>query len=265
MSVSVEIPVPDLEEVVNFRDFGGCPGADGRRVVRGRLFRAGHLGEATARDVAALATLELAVVADLRRAAERKRLPSRCPGAPDAILIEHLAPLADVVAPHLAYLARPDLNEQEVSDLLASVYRNYPFDPDYVVAFRQWFAALAVARGPVLVNCHAGKDRTGMCAALTLHALGVSHGDIMDDYMATNRHSRLDERMPKLAADFQRDNGRPVVEALMRRLMGVETRYLDGCFAAIVERHGTVDAYLAAVLGVDAEVRQTLRDRYLED
>jgi protein-tyrosine phosphatase len=265
MSVSVAISVPDFEQVVNFRDFGGHPAADGRRVVRGRLFRAGHLGEASERDVAALATLELAVVADLRRAAERKRLPSRCPRTPDAILIEHQAPLADVVAPHLAYLARPDLNEEEVSELLASVYRKYPFDPDYVAAFRQWFEALAVAQGPVLVNCHAGKDRTGMLAALTLYALGVSHEDIMADYMATNRHSRLDERMPRLAADFLRDNGRPVVEPLMRRLMGVETRYLEGCFAAIIEQHGTVDAYLAAVLGVDTEVRRTLRERYLED
>jgi hypothetical protein len=66
-----------LDCIVNFRDFGGHDARDGRRVVWGRLFRSGHHAEATKADLASLAGLELGLIVDLRRPAERRRLPSR--------------------------------------------------------------------------------------------------------------------------------------------------------------------------------------------
>jgi len=48
---------PGFEQVVNFRDFGGCPSADGGRVRRGVLYRSAHFGEATDRDLALLERL----------------------------------------------------------------------------------------------------------------------------------------------------------------------------------------------------------------
>jgi protein-tyrosine phosphatase len=45
------------------------------------------------------------------------------------------------------------------------------------------FAALARADSPPAVfHCHAGKDRTGVVAALLLEALGVGRDDVLDDY-----------------------------------------------------------------------------------
>jgi len=48
-----------LDSVLNLRDFGGYPTADGRRIVRGRLYRSAHHGRATPTDLEALAALEL--------------------------------------------------------------------------------------------------------------------------------------------------------------------------------------------------------------
>merc|ERR1712110_758556 len=42
---------------------------------------------------------------------------------------------------------------------------------------------------PIAFGCMAGKDRTGILGQLVLSALGVSHEDILADYLATNRSS----------------------------------------------------------------------------
>ncbi|HNS86456.1 MAG TPA: Rieske 2Fe-2S domain-containing protein, partial [Parvularculaceae bacterium] len=89
-----------------YKFIGGAPTTDGRRVIRGRLFRSGHHSEATDADLAALAGLPLGLIVDLRRPAERERMPSRRPAGWAAAVIEHEGP-GDAVAPHLAGLMGP--------------------------------------------------------------------------------------------------------------------------------------------------------------
>jgi protein tyrosine/serine phosphatase len=50
----------------------------------------------------------------------------------------------------------------------------------------------------------------------------------------------------------------------IRTLMGVEADYIVTAFNRAAERHGSVDAYLAAVIGVDVSMRDALRAAYLE-
>ncbi|HEY3481105.1 MAG TPA: tyrosine-protein phosphatase, partial [Streptomyces sp.] len=61
-------PEPELTGVRNFRDVGGLPTADGRRVRHGVLFRSGHLAHADEGDTAFLAGLGLHTVFDFRNA-----------------------------------------------------------------------------------------------------------------------------------------------------------------------------------------------------
>lgn len=63
---------PVLAGVRNFRDVGGLPTVDGRRVRYGRLFRSGHLAHATAEDRAFLTSLGLHTIFDFRNAADQK-------------------------------------------------------------------------------------------------------------------------------------------------------------------------------------------------
>ncbi len=260
---SVESEALDLEGVVNFRDFGGHEALDGCRVVQGRLFRSGTHGPATDRDLAALAKLDWGVIVDLRRPAERQRDPARRPNPFNGLLIEHEGPLEPATAPHLAFLAVPDLTEAQILAQMTEGYRGYPFDPHYVTVYRRYFEALAKCDGAVLIHCHAGKDRTGVLAALTLHILGVSHDDILEDYLATNRHNRVEDRLPGLMADFQRDHGIPAPEALLRRVMGAEAQYLDAAFEAILAGHGSVERYMDIALGVGVEQRKQIQSRFL--
>src|ERR1044072_1980466 len=72
--VTQQIPStePDLAGVRNFRDVGGLPTADGRRVRYGVLFRSGHLAHATEEDAAFLTSLGLHTIFDFRNAADQK-------------------------------------------------------------------------------------------------------------------------------------------------------------------------------------------------
>ena len=267
MSVAEAAPLHaalDLEKVVNFRDFGGHVGADGRRVARGRLYRSGHFGRATPEDMARIGELGVSMVVDLRRIAEREREPSPWPQPFAGRVLEHGGPHDPVVAPHLAYLTQDGLTPDDVAERLSGSYRRHPFDAHYAALFRSYFDALSDIEGAVLIHCHAGKDRTGMLAALTLHALGVAYDDIVDDFLATNLYSRVEKNLRARLRDFERDNGRPVDEALMWRMLGVERGYIDAMCAEMVQRHGSVDAYLEEAMGVTPAVRERLRDRFLE-
>lgn len=53
-------------------------------------------------------------------------------------------------------------------------------------AFAVVFNAVAEARGPVLFHCFAGKDRTGLVAAMLLELAGVSRQHIAEDYAETD-------------------------------------------------------------------------------
>jgi protein-tyrosine phosphatase len=253
----------DFEGVTNFRDFGGQPTGDGRRVRSGVLYRSGHLGAVTDADLERLAELDFSLVVDLRRAAERKREVSRLPGASRVKVLEHAGPLEAAVAPHLTFLSVPDATPELVTQQMTVGYRGYPFDPYYVTLYRDYFAELARLEGRVLVHCHAGKDRTGVLCALTLHLLGVDREQIVEDYLLTNRRGRADARLEEMRGKFQRERGKPVDDALLKRLMKADRVYLEAAFDAIAAEHGSVEAYLDERVGVTPQVRAAIRERLL--
>jgi protein-tyrosine phosphatase len=253
----------ELDGVINFRDFGGGPGADGRRIRTGRLFRSGHHAAATDADLERLAELEFALFVDLRRPPERTRDPARRPAAALARVLEHRGPADQLVAPHLTFLAEPGATPARVSEQMMVGYRGYPFDPHYVAVYRDYFALLAELEGPVLINCHAGKDRTGFLCALTLHVLGAPREDIRADYLATNRHNRADARLAEMAAQFRETHGHAPSDALLRAMLSADAAWLEAAFAAIAEQQGDTDAYLAGVIGVTPAVRDAIRGRLL--
>jgi protein tyrosine/serine phosphatase len=114
------------------------------------------------------------------------------------------------------------------------------------------------------VNCAAGKDRTGILCALTHHILGVEEADLRADYELTNTAVNVDEFLPQAAAFFNEQVGKIYEPEVFRPFLGVRLRYLDTAFNVIHDKHGTVDAYLADVLGVDDVAQERLRARLLE-
>ena len=128
----------------------------------------------------------------------------------------------------------------------------------------RYLSRLAEGHGPSLVNCMAGKDRTGIAVAMLHLAVGVHRDDVVEDYLLTNTAGDPEARIAAGAETIRAVTGQ-LDDAVLRVLMGVQPEYLETALAAIEERHGSIDAYLEEALGIDAATRDRLRAELVED
>ncbi len=176
----------------NFRDLGGYPAADGRRTRWGRLFRSDTLHELTDGDLVVLRDVGLASVIDLRTPAEVERT-GRGLLAGEPVRYVNLSVLGD----------QRDTGEARAAPTIA----DFADVADRYVSYLDNGTALVEAMGiltdeasyPVVFHCAAGKDRTGVLAALVLDCLGVDRRAIVDDYALTA--TRMDLIMGRLRRD----------------------------------------------------------------
>ena len=251
-----------LEGIDNFRDYGDYPVAGGRRLKRGVLYRSAGHSRATDADLARMAALEIAVVVDLRRREERERDPSRRPAGFAGVVIANEHPHEE--DSWRDHVSSGDLTAQSSRDYMIDYYRKAPFDERHIDLFTRYFIALAEQGGPILIHCAAGKDRTGILAALTHHIAGVHPDDITADYLLTNNAVRMAERLPMIAQFITEISGQVPDDDAVLTVMGVDTIYLDTAFAAIAGRFGGTDAYLEQALGVTPALREALVNRLVE-
>jgi protein tyrosine/serine phosphatase len=250
-----------LQGVENFRDFGDYAAGQGR-LKTGVLFRAAHQAEATDEDLVAMAGLGIVTIVDLRRPNERERDPSRrWEGFAAEVIDNDLGVTGE--DPWHTFLRGSDLSAQSIRDYLVEYYRRAPFKERHLDLFRRYFQALGAARGPVLIHCAAGKDRTGLLAALTHHVAGVADDDVIDDYLLTNNEERFVRRGPKFAAVIETATGRRPSDTAMRTAMGVEADYLATALAEMKAQYGSIDGYLENAVGLDAAGREAVRAHIL--
>jgi protein-tyrosine phosphatase len=252
----------DFDGIENFRDFGGYDTALGRPLKRGLLYRSANHAYASDSDLEQMRALGIAAVVDLRRTDERTREPSRRWPEFAGQVIEN-----DIASPHADWAVvmkgLPEVTAQWFYDDSLNYYRRAPFEPRHIDLFRRYFQALADGVGPVVVHCAAGKDRTGLICALTHHIAGVSHADIVADYLLTNEESRLARKMDFLGPWIEKQVGLTPSREALRVAVSVNTDYLEMAFSVIAAAHGSTDAYLADVLGVDGAMRERLQARLL--
>jgi protein tyrosine/serine phosphatase len=252
----------DFDGIENFRDFGGYETVSGRSLKQGLLYRSANHAYASDADLERMRALNIAAIVDLRRTEERAREPSRrWPGFAGQV-IEN-----DIFSDHADWAVimkgLPEVTAQWFYDDCMGYYRRAPFEPRHIDLFRRYFHALADGGGPVVVHCAAGKDRTGVICALTHHITGVGREDMIADYLLTNDEVRQARKVDFLGGWIEKQVGLTVSPEALRVAVSVNTDYLETAFAVIEERHGSIDAYLADVLGVDAPLRERQQARLL--
>jgi protein-tyrosine phosphatase len=238
-----------LSGCVNFRDLGGYPGAEGRRIRWRRLFRADGLSRLDAADCALLADLGLTTVIDLRtlgEVEERGRFPE------DAFAVEyHHLPLTDVLPP------TDELERYDEPAFVTTRYRHL-FTQGSTSLSRAITVLAEPDALPAVFHCSAGKDRTGILAALVLGFLGVPREVIVEDYALSA------EAMGALLERLKREYAESVdaVERFAPAVIAVSPDSMASFLDALADEHGTFDE-LAQTLGVTAPVER-LRATLLE-
>ncbi|MBY8345713.1 tyrosine-protein phosphatase [Streptomyces spinosirectus] len=265
MTQQIPSTEPELTGVRNFRDVGGLPTTDGRRVRFGVLFRSGHLAHATEEDAEFLASLGLHTVFDFRNAADKKlEGPDvELPGVRNVNL-----PLSDpadgaefwkMVRDGEIEQLRGILGDGRAADRMITSYRT--IIKERTAEHARVLRSLAEDSVPALMHCAAGKDRAGLSIAVTLLALGVEREAIIADYLESNaKHRRYKvRRSSSSSAGYS-----PEVMELLSPLFEARAEYLAAAFETIEETWGDIDSYLEQGLGLTPELRASLRERLLD-
>jgi len=158
----------------NFRDLGGHPARHQRRVRRKMIYRSAHLAELPAESP--LRALDLRTLVTLQSRVEVSHLGRPIDAILKSVRWEHI-PIgdrwfdADNPAP---------LGDEPGQEHLALVSQ-------FCEAWHTFFRILAEGEVyPLLFHCSAGRDRTGVGAAMLLEMLGVERDNIVADFLQSN-------------------------------------------------------------------------------
>ncbi len=127
---------------------------------------------------------------------------------------------------------------------------------------RRMFAELLAGHAPLVFNCTAGKDRTGVAAALLLTALGVPRETVTQNYLLTNRY--LDTRRLIASGSTTPNAWMRLPAPVQRALMAADRSYIEAALAVLDQHRGGPEGYFQDTLGLSRGDLAKLRDMYLE-
>ncbi len=236
-----------LNGASNFRDLGGYVGHEGRTVQWRKIFRSDHLASLDEQDVGQLKTLGIARSFDFRGVQESQAQSYAWPGIERHSLSIEPTVVQRLQAQHLT--GRP-LSEADALDAMQTTYREFVKSDSH--RFAELFEHLLAKPDPLLFHCTAGKDRTGLAAALILSALGVSEQDIWQDYLLTNQ---LYKRNHTGATTLSPE--------VLKIVWQVQESFLKASLEVIQQDHGGMHNYLSQQLKLSPAALQKLRSNYL--
>lgn len=234
-----------MEGGFNFRDLGGYQTISGKSVKWGKVFRSDELNMLTSSDLEYLSSIPLCTIIDFRSESEMKHAPDK---KASSVLYTYDLSISPGNLTNRDSLENLDYKNGE--DMMKKINRMFVTDSAIIAQYQTFFELLQdETKTPLIFHCTAGKDRTGMGAALFLAALGVDEDIIFADYLLSNQY--LKEKYRSVI------QGRPQLQALFE----VRPEYLRAGFNQIKEDHGSVENYLTQILHVDLE---KMKDIYLE-
>jgi protein-tyrosine phosphatase len=240
-----------LSGPLNFRDLGGYPTRDGRVVQWGRLYRSDSLHHLTEPDGRRLADLGIRTALDFR--------------AHDELVEVGIGRLGELDIHHV-HLPTVDqaLNRRPAADWTPPPSAAAVYVTMMEHGARAYAGALAALAAPdtlpAVFFCMAGKDRTGIFAAVVLSLLGVPDDEIVADYALTHEvidelHARTRIARPEIDED--------VWDRLPPDIRGAHGRTLEQLLELVAERWGSLGGYVDAI-GVPATTIADLRAALLD-
>jgi protein-tyrosine phosphatase len=212
---------------MNFRDLGGHPTGDGGRVQTGRVYRSAHLASLNGGEPHPLREIQLSTLVTLQ-----SRLEVRHLGAPRAEFLhpavrwEHI-PIGDT------WFREDGFHKTDVKP----GHEHLVILMEFLDGWRSFFELLAEREAyPLLFHCSAGRDRTGVGAAILLELLGVDRERIVADFLASN------ETFPKM-------------------LLGPDQ--LTPIFA-MIDEYGSIEGFMHEVLALTPVAIEAIRRNLLD-
>ncbi|KAI0700583.1 protein-tyrosine phosphatase-like protein [Cytidiella melzeri] len=255
-----KLPFVSVPGVVNVRDLGLYPTKYSGMITKPNiLYRSGEVSRITEEGQHRLRELGVTVVYDLRSDTEIEKYNTPCP------VIEGIDVVRVPVFKH----------EDYTPEMMAKRFELYASGK--TEAFMELYSQILEHGGPAfgaifrhvrdhpdsgcMFHCTAGKDRTGVAAALFLKLAGVDDDAIAEDYSLTRVgrepiRALVMERLAKVPM-FAADNEKALNMLTSRKeVMIAFLRLID-------EKYGGVEAYLKAYAHLSDEDISTVRRNIL--
>ena len=239
-----------FEGAFNFRDLGGYATADGRMVKWRTLFRADAVHRLPDAELDQLAAIGLKTVIDLRTGSEVEHGHLHDPER--GIQHVHLDVLGEVWKPL-------DLDDNADARIVLSDLYVHMLDIG-APALSQAFRTLANADNlSAVFHCAAGKDRTGVLAAMVLSTIGVADHVIVADYAISGAN------MAELVERLKRD--RPEALTAMNEqpsaYMAAPPEAMKRLLAHVNAEYGSMTGYVNSI-GISTDVIDSLAASLLD-
>ena len=241
-----------LEKTYNFRDIGGYRTTDNRRMRWGVVFRSSHLAELSDNDHDLLEHIGIKLVCDFRTIEETENQPDRLPSDTS---MEYLhMPIAHGKFDPAEAIGR--IKKGDISWLTDDFMTNNYLKQidDFAHLWKQFFERLMDPRNrPLVFHCTAGKDRTGVCAALILLAAGVSESTVIADHALSNTYNaqvihRIEHEIRKFGIDPDD----------MRSYLSAPREAMEAVVAHLKDTYGSAKDYLVDKAGLKQKDLQEL-------
>ena len=253
----------DRNHIVNLRDIGGVRGLDGKRVKKNLLLRSGEPYHICAEDRKMLEeTYHLGLIVDFRKQDEVLERPDDTfAGAKYC----HINVMEEIAGRSTSkYDMEKTAGQVDVDVTMQRLYREIVTDAGARERYRRFLRLLL--ENPdghaALFHCYAGKDRTGLGAALILGILGVSFEDIMQDYLKTNQQ-RAEENERLIDEERKKGASGAKLEALYK-IFSVDASYLLAARDELEKKYGNFETYVRDGIGLTDEEVSAFRNKFLE-
>lgn len=218
-----------LENVSNMRDLGGFATRDGQVTQFCRFYRSNVPAMLSYEEVKYLKRLGIRTLIDLRTTSEVNRVPNQ---------------LSIDKSFDYFHISVMDGDIDKLPESAEAIPASYLAMADNHQKMGEIFKVLTLSNGAAIFHCTAGKDRTGVVAAILLLLAGVGLDDILADYQVTHTYIRgeIIEITKHHDVDLPWFIGRSEIE------------FMNGFLEMFHEKYQTVENYLQIIGLSDGEI-----------
>ena len=256
---------------LNFRDLGGIKVSGGKSVRHNLILRSAKLSKLGSADKLTLEKYyKVKKVIDFRAEEEKKGKTDIIPDGAEYIHIPffneaNMAMTGGMGSDVLSAIKKSD-SKEELYSYIPELTNVYPIVVTDDYALSQLSKTVKIImnnrEGSVLFHCTAGKDRTGITAALILKMLGASDEDILEDYLKTNEISAKNgKKYARLAKVFLRS--KKIADKTYRVFLA-DKSYLKSAYDAMLDKFGSFDVFLSEGLGITDDEITDFKNYILE-
>ncbi|MFT6406601.1 MAG: protein-tyrosine phosphatase [Arenicella sp.] len=264
----------EIDGVINFRDLGGYQTKDGRTVSWSKVYRSAQLDRLSEQGIEDMAALGIRTVIDLRFSQETKRYPTMRLAVPEADILswhDEFDGGRHEKSEAIMRSWQQSLDSNDVAQVREAMRVNYPKKLySHSAIYKKMLTRLLDQHTPLLFHCAAGKDRTGVAAALILSLLGISDEVIIEDYLLTQ--SATENLLKSFHAggatgsqgnsDFQHKLASYPRE-LVQPVFDADISYITTLMSYVSEQYGSFNQYALKVLDFKADQVEALQHRLL--